>query len=207
MPSLRSKGRKAAFLVENGFCERELTQAQKALFDSGYDCRIVASEDRLIKAWNELKKINGSHWGQGYAPDFSVQDTVPSDFDVLVLPGGKRSIEKLKLDPNVKSFISGFLNTGKPVVAYNYAVDLLMFHDLLSGYSVAAKDALCDTVKGVGGRCAAPEFVVSKNLITLSRFRDVEPKIQAAVDAVLDGTPYVDKVVSSDNMPSSHQAA
>lgn len=207
MPSLGCKGMKAAFLVENGFCERELTQSQKALMDKGVDCRIVSSTEALIKAWNETKDPNGSHWGDGYAVDFSLNRAVPSDFDMLVIPGGTRSIEKLKIEGAVKSFVSGFLNTGKPVVVYNSGVGLLMHLDLLSGYSVAAKDQLCDTVKGAGARCAAPEFVVSKNLVSLSRYRDVETKIQTAVEAIVTGKPYVEKVVSSDNMPSSHQAA
>tara|TARA_R110001592_G_scaffold79054_2_gene236745 strand:- start:18408 stop:19031 length:624 start_codon:yes stop_codon:yes gene_type:complete len=207
MSALRGHGKKAAFLVENGFCERELVQAQNALKDQGFDCRIVSSGEALVKSWNELKKSNGSNWGEGYAPNSPLKDGIPGDYDVLVIPGGKRSIEKLKLDNAVKPFVSAFLNTGKPVVAYNGAIDLLMFLDLVSGYSIAAKDQLCDTVRGMGGRCAAPEFVVSKNLITLSRFRDVENKIQNAVVAVLSGKPYVEKVVSSDNIPASYQAA
>ncbi len=206
MSTMGCKGMKAAFLVENGFCERELMQAQSALSEKGIDCRIVSSNNGLIKAWNELKDPSGSDWGEGYAVDFSLDKAVPSDFDMLVIPGGTRSIEKLKIEGAVKSFVSGFLNTGKPVVAYNSAVSLLMHLSLLSGYSVAAKDQLCDTVKGAGARCAAPEFVVSKNLVTLSRFRNVEQNIQAAVEAIVTGKPY-EKVVSSDNMPSSHKAA
>ncbi len=199
--------RKAVFLVENGFCERELVQSHRALSEMGFDCRFVSSDNSLVRGWNEEKCKGEEYWGEKYAVDSYLNRAVTSDYDVLVIPGGKRSIEKLKLDRNVKGFISAFLDTGKPVIAYNYAIDLLMFTNLISGYSVAAKDVVCDMVKNVGGRCAAPEFVVSKNLISLSRYRDANDKIKNAVSSIIEGRPYIEKIVSSDNMPYSHKVA
>ena len=173
----------------------------------GFDCRIVSSENSLVRSWNEKKQASDNYWGEDYAADFSIKNAITSDCDLLVIPGGQRSIEKLKLNKNVKSFISTFLDTGKPVIAYNYAINLLIHKNLVSGYSVAAKDQACDIVKDMGGRCAAPSFVVSKNLITLSRYRDANEKIQNAVQSIIDGKPYIEKIVSSDNMPYSHKVA
>ncbi len=207
MYSLETVIKKAAFLVESGFCERELTQAQEALREIGFDCRVISSENEVVRGWNEEKCEGDNYWGKSYAVDSSIKRVLAANYDVLVIPGGHRSIDKLKLDNGVKSFISAFLGTGKPVIAYNYAIDLLMHTDLVAGYSVAAKNEICDTVKNVGGRCAAPSFVVSKNLITLSRYRDVNDKIQNAVKSIIDGKPYIEKIVSSDNMPYSHKVA
>jgi len=207
MSSLGGDIKKAVFLVENGFCERELLQAKDSLESMGFDCRIVSLENSLVRSWNEKKHASDNYWGEDYAADFSIKNAITSDYDVLVIPGGNRSIEKLKLDKNIKSFISAFLDTGKPVIAYNFAINLLIHKNMISGYSVAAKDQVCDTVNDMGGRCAAPSFVVSKNLITLSRYRDANEKIQNAVQSIIDGTPYIEKIVSSDNMPYSHKVA
>lgn len=204
---MRIVGKRAAILVESGFCEREFVQAQEALNDIGGDCRLVSSENSLIRGWNEEKNPSSSRWGGDYAPDTTLDKTFAGDYDILVIPGGIRSITKLKLNKNIKSFISGFIQTGKPVIAYNQAIDLLSFLDLVKGHSLAAKNELCDSVKGRGGRCAAPEFIVSKNLITLSRFRDVEDRLQRAVLCVLNGERYVEKEVSSDNMPYASKVA
>lgn len=198
---------KAAFLVENGFCERELVQTQNALRAIDIDCRIISSEKNAIKSWNENKVARGSHWGLSYAVDKSLDTALASDYDILVIPGGKRSINKLKLESNVRSFISFFFTAKKPVITYNQGADLLGFLGLLSGYSVAAKDQVCDTMSDAGGRCAASEFVVSGNLISLSRFRDVEHKIQDAVKAIVAGEKYEETVVSTFDVPPSHKAA
>lgn len=201
------RGKKAAILVESGFCEREFVQAQDALSALGVDCRLVSSENSLIKGWNEKKEPLCSGWGADYAPDAILRESISANYDILVIPGGIRSIAKLKLSDSVKPFISAFVQTGKPVIAYNKAIDLLSFAGLVNGYSLAAKGELCNSVKGYGGRCAASEFIVSKNLITLSRFRDVEDRLQRAVLCVLNGERYIEKEVSSYNMPYASKVA
>ncbi|MGH1403370.1 MAG: DJ-1/PfpI family protein [Alphaproteobacteria bacterium] len=200
-------GLKAVFVVANGFCEREFLQALDVLESMQVTCRIVSVKTDLVRGWNEEKVSMQSNWGKDYAPDSDLSSAQASDYDILVLPGGKRSIEKLELDGNLKPFVSAFIETGKPVVAYNYAVDILMRTNLVDGYSIAARDALCDNAKSVGARCAAPEFVVSKNLITMTRYRDIGDKLVHAVQCVISGEKYMDKVVSSDNMPTAHKAA
>lgn len=199
--------KKAAFLVENGFCERELVQAENALKSAGFSTRIISANTPLIDGWREEKGDQTSNWGQKYAAQGFLNNERPSDYEVLVIPGGQRSIDKLIQEKDLKSFISGFMAAGKPVVAYNKAIDLFLFHDLIRGYSIAATNKACDILNQSGSRCVSDSFVVSKNLITLSRYRDVENKIAQAVKAILNNEPYVEKVVSSDTLPKSYQAA
>lgn len=200
-------GKRAAILIETGFCERELLQAQNSLNTLGVDCRLISTESYMVKGWNEGKVPSSSCWGNDYAPDTILDKSVSGDYDILVIPGGVRSIAKLKLQDTVKPFISAFIKSGKPVIAYNQAIDLLTFVGLISGYSLAAKSELCDSVKGHGGRCTSSDFVVSKNLITLSRFGDVDVRLKRAVLCVLNSERYIEKEVSSDNMPYASQVA
>lgn len=198
---------KAAFIAESGFCEREFNQAEHALTALGVDCRVISAASDIIKGWREEKKPSQNKWGKQYAVHETLKDCTPADYDILVLTGGKMNVNKLKLEARLKPFISSFLTTNKPVIAYNQSVDLLMFHKLIDGYSVAAKDQICDQLDSVGGRCAASEFVVSKNLITLSRYRDVEQQIQQAVIAILNNEPYVEQVGTQDSLPKSYNTA
>lgn len=208
MSQFNFSGRKAAFIVANGFCEREFQQSFSALQKAGISCRIISVDNNLIKGWNEEKKApKASDWGNSFAADSVLGQVQPSEFDMVVIPGGRRSVEKLELCSDVKSFISYFMDTGLPVVAYNKAVELLVHFDLIERYSVAAIGNLCETVKTVGARCAAPEFVVSKNLITLTRYRDVDEKLIHAVNCIFNGEKYMVESVSSGNLPSAHKAA
>lgn len=200
-------GFKAAFLIENGCCEREVSQSTQVLCDLGIKCNFISSISEIVKSWNEDRQNRDSDWVADYAVNSKLSHAHPSDYDILVIPGGIRSSEKLKLDKNLRTFVSGFLYTEKPVIAYNKGIDVLAHADLIKGYSVAAIDDTCENVKKVGARCAPPEFVVSKNLITLSRYRDAKEKMKKAVTCILNGESYVDKVVSDENIPPAYFAA
>lgn len=199
--------KKAAMLVENGFCERELIQAESVLKKMAVDTRIISVMTPLVKSWREEKQKSESNWSEKYAADNYLSKAIPTDYDILVIPGGVRSIDKLRQANELKSFISGFLDTGKPTIIYNQAVDLLMYYQMANGYSIAAKDKICDKLSTVGGRCASKNLVVSKNLITLSRYRDIDEKLMHAISSVLNNETYIEKIVSSDTLPKSHQAA
>ncbi len=208
MGSILYSNLRAAFLVDNGFCEREYKQAYQILTSLGVNCRIVSPSQDVIKAWNEEKDKTKSNWGQDYASDRLLSDAIPSDYDIIVIPGGSRSVEKLNVSQGLKSFIMGFVQSNKPIIVYNKGIEILSHADLLHGYSVATKDKTCEDVKYYGGRCASTDFVVSKNLITLARYVDVGDKLQRAVCCVLNGEQYFDKIVGSDNnMPNSYKAA
>jgi putative intracellular protease/amidase len=199
---------KAAILVESGCCERELSQAIEALEELSIKCHFVSSESTIVKSWNE-DRVNrkNSCWVSDYAANGELSVVHSSDYTMLVIPGGRRSLEKLKLNGSLRTFISGFILTEKPVVAYNGAISLLADLGFVNGYSVAATREVCENAKVSGARCASPDFVVSKNLITLSRYRNAEKKIISAITAVLSGEPYVEKIVSSENIPWAHAAA
>lgn len=201
-------GKKAVFLVENGFCEREFIQAHKVLSTLGYDCRIVSVRaNTLVQGWKQEKGANESRWGGQYACHKSLCDALPSDYDLLVLPGGERSIQKLRLQPELKSFVSFFVKTNKPIVVYNQGIEILAQTNLLKGYAVAAKQAYFDMAKKAGARCSSSEFEVSKNIISMSRFRPVEDKIKAALCSIIEDRRYISKVVSSEDLPHCYQAA
>ena len=207
MSSQALVGKRAAVLVSNGFCEREFKQVNAIFKKLGIVVRIISVDTNMIRGWNKEKISSQSYWGDEYAPSGVLQDTLACDYDILVLPAGERSIQKLEHEPSLKSFLSSFIKSGKPVVAYNYAVELLAYTGLLDGYSVAASSNMCDVVRDAGGRCVAPEFVVSKNLISLSRYRDLGDKLERAIVSILSGERYIDKVVSHGDVPSAYKAA
>ncbi len=153
-------GEKVAVLIANGFCEHDLTESQKALQKLGANVRIVSMDHGLVNSWN------GEAWGLHYAADHSLNTALAADFSVLVVPGGQRSIEKLKLTAHTKRFIGGFLGARKPVIAFDEAVELLVFCEKVSGRTVAGPDNLREPVEKAGGTWLAKPYAVDAGLIT-----------------------------------------
>ena len=174
--------RKAVFLAANGFCEREYIQAHDALEEMGFDCRLVSVDYGLIKGWNELENKNASNWGYGYAPDKMLDVALSSDYEVLVMPGGIRNVEKIKLNSALKPFISSFIQTGKPVVAYNRAIEILSMTGLSGGYKLASSVFSSEMLNAK----QEDAVVVSGNLITISGYPDAKEQIQSNVSAIIE---------------------
>ena len=180
--------RKAVFLLENGFCEKEYIELQPILTDMSISSRIISSGDGMLTAWNKLDQPQDSYWGQKYASDYKLGGIASNQFDILVIPGGRRSAEKLKLNKDVKSFISGFMASGKPVLIFNLAHDVLVYLGLLQTYHIAnyAPDIKSTADARIAG-CHDRDVVKSKNLISLAGY-DHDPQIlQAYITAILDG--------------------
>lgn len=114
-------GVKIAILAANGFNQQNLTDTQKTLNTAGASLKIICPDQGLVNGWE------GQGWGHHFAVDQVLSTALGADFTMLVVLGGTRSIEKLKMTAHTKRFINSFMTSGKPVAMLDDAVDLLAF--------------------------------------------------------------------------------
>lgn len=153
-------GEKLAVLLASGFNETDLTSLQKALMPSRIPMRIVSMDRGLVNSWNE------TDWGLSFAADKALNEALAADFDMLLIPGGQRSIDKLKLTAHTKRFIGGFMDAGKPVVAMGDAIDLLAFTDKIASRRVNGPETMKDMVEQAGGVWSEDVPCMDENLMT-----------------------------------------
>jgi protease I len=153
-------GEKLAVLVANGFSEHDLTETQRSLQKTGANLRVVSMDHGLVNSWN------GDAWGLHYATDHTLNMALAADFSILIIPGGQRSVEKLKLTAHTKRFINGFLNARKPVVAFDEALELLALTDNIGGRTMAGPDALKEAVTAAGANWSEKPYVIDGTLMT-----------------------------------------
>lgn len=113
-------GTKIAILAANGFDEADMIAAQRALTQAGATMRLVSSDNGLVNGWN------GQGWGHNFAVDAPLNTALGVDYEGLVVIGGERSLDKLKLTAHTKRFIGSFLAAQKPVVAMGESAQVLM---------------------------------------------------------------------------------
>ena len=153
-------GKKIAVLVANGFSEKDLTFTQKAMMGAGADMRIVSMDHGLVNSWNT------EGWGLNYAADQVLSRALAADYDMLIVPGGHRSVEKLELTAHTRRFISGFVNTGKPVAIYGSAMELLLFSECIDGLVVAGDEKFRERAEAQGAEWSEDAYVLNKNVVT-----------------------------------------
>ncbi len=138
-------GKKAAILLANGFNETEMTMFQRGMMEAGAFPKIISVENSLANGWQETT------WGHYFAVDVQLADALSSDYDLLIIPGGQRSLDKLKLTAHTKRFIGGFLAAMKPVMMIGDACQLLAYTGQAAGLMMTGPESAKETVTAAGG--------------------------------------------------------
>lgn len=153
-------GMKAAILVANGFNENEMTIFQRGMMEAGAYPRIISVENGLANGWQ------GTTWGHYFAVDCQLSDALAADFDILIIPGGQRSLDKLKLTAHTRRFIGGFMAAHKPIMVIGDGVNLLSMTGLVNDYTVTGPETSKDAVIAAGGSWSESSPVINGSLIS-----------------------------------------
>ncbi|WP_029009474.1 DJ-1/PfpI family protein [Azospirillum halopraeferens] len=170
-------GKTIAILVANGFEETTMTEPQRALLKTGAALRTISPEQGLVNGWH------GKAWGHYFPVDKQVGDVLGSDYDMLLLPGGERSIVKLLQNAHTRRIVGHFLDAGKPVAAIDEGVQLLAIPGKLKGRTLTAPDALKDELTAAGATVSEEPLVVGDTLITARSVDDLPAFVEQVVKA------------------------
>ena len=106
--------------------------------------------------------------GHNFVLNCSFEQTEPSDYVGLVLPGG-RGPEYIRLNEKVIETVKWFFENDKPVAAICHAMQILVAADVLRGRTCTAYPAIGPDVTAAGGtyqEVPVDKAVVDKNLVT-----------------------------------------
>ncbi|WP_435195943.1 DJ-1/PfpI family protein [Natronomonas sp. EA1] len=120
--------------------------------------------------------------GHDFAVDAAIEDVDPSEFDALVVPGG-RAPEYLRTYDAVLDTVRHFFEADKPVAAICHGPQILAAADVLDGRSITAYPAVRHEVEGAG--CAWVDGVVTDgNLVTGQAWPDHPEWLAAFLDVL-----------------------
>lgn len=164
-----------AVMVASGFEETEMTEPQRALLKAGASLQIVSPDQGLVNGWH------GKSWGHFFPVDRQIGAVLGSDFDMLLLPGGERSITKLIENPHSRRIIGHFFDAGKPIAAIDHGVRLLAISQKLKGHRVTGPQVVRETIEGNGADWIDEAVVVDGNLVTARNGGDLSTFVDQLV--------------------------
>lgn len=153
-------GCKIAILVSNGFTEQDVTESQRAFRNAGADLRIISADQGLISGWN------GQSWGHSFAIDSHLSTALGADYTALIIAGGERSLRKLKQTAHTRRFVGSFLDSGKPVIAMNDGLDILVSSERICNRKVTGSENVKDEAVKAGAVWEDESICVDNNLMT-----------------------------------------
>ena len=131
-------------IATDGFEESELFGPREILQKRGAEV-VLASLKR-----DPIQATIHDDPGKTIRPDLTVDEANADDFDALILPGGVRNPDTLRLHGNVIDLIRDFDRQGKPIGAICHGPWLLVEADLLRGKKATSWPSIRTDLRNAG---------------------------------------------------------
>jgi len=160
-------GLHVAVIAMDGVEAVELSDPKGALERAGASVTVVAPQGDRIQGVTHGEK------GERFAVDMSLDDAHPDEFDAVLLPGGVRNADKLRMDPRARNFVQRFDQARKPIAAICHAPWLLVSAGLVKMRRLTSYYTLQDDIRNAGGMWEDREVITDGNWVTSREPKDL----------------------------------
>jgi protease I len=193
MPQLL--GSQILIIATDGFEEWELFGPREILMKRGAQV-VLASPKR-----DPIQGTVHDEPGKTIEPDMTLDEALADDFDALILPGGVRNPDHLRLNVKAIALIKDFARQGKPVGAICHAPWLLVEADLLRGRTATSWPSIRTDLRNAGANVIDEPAVTDGNIVTSRNPQDVEQFTDALID-LIENAPEVTEIRHPSELPA-----
>ena len=106
------------------------------------------------------------------------------DYEMLVLPGGVKAMEKVRQNKDIINFISMFDNKEKVIACICSGAQLLISAKVVKGRNISGYYSMKDDLINAGANYKDEPAVIDKNIVTTAHYKDMGPWMEAALKLV-----------------------
>jgi protease I len=165
---------KILMIATHGFEDSELLKPLQMLRERGAQVTLASLKKQEIEGDN----------GATVMPDAEVSGLNSADFDALLLPGGTKNPDALRMEEQVVRTIREFAEAGKPVAAICHGPWLLVEADVIRGRTVTGWPSIRTDLRNAGGEVVDQEVAVDGNIVTSRMPEDIPAFVQAFIGLV-----------------------
>lgn len=169
---------KVLMIATDGFEYTELTGPRDILTERGASVTVASPGSDPIEG-----ESGGTPKGK-ITPDTTIDKVEASDFDALVLPGGQRNPDSLRLEEKVIQLVRDFDEQGKPVAAICHGPWLLIEAGIVDGKTMTGWPSIRTDLSNAGAEVVDREVAVDGNIITSRKPDDVPAFANAVIEAI-----------------------
>ena len=160
--------KKALILTWEKFQDHETVYPFYALHEHEYNVTIAANK-RNEKIFGSLgvHMLSNIHVEDLLTPNYTI-----TDFDLLLIPGGVKCLEKLRLEEKAVQFVREWFKANKPTMCICNGGQLLITADVLRGRKCAGYYSIEPDIKNAGAEYSRT-VTVDGNLISCAHYDDM----------------------------------
>ena len=103
----------------------------------------------------------------------TINEIKVSDYEILVLPGGVKAMEKVRQEKKIINFITDFNKEKKMIACICSAAQLLISAKVVKGRKIAGYYSMKDDLINAGTIYTDKPAVVDDNIITTAHYKDM----------------------------------
>lgn len=155
--------KKALILTYAGFQDHEVIYPYHSLKENNFEVSVVANQI------GRFYGILGCHMVcDTLVDDFNDEETRKKflEYDLLVIPGGVKALEKLRLEKGAVEFVREWNNLDKTIFSLCNGAQLLITADAIKGKTVSGYYAIEADINNAGATYHRGPVVVDSNIVS-----------------------------------------
>jgi protease I len=174
-------GRKVAFIACDGVEQVELTEPWKAVEQAGAKPELISAEP------GEIQGVNGMDKADRFPVQRTFADATADEYDALVIPGGVKNPDLMRMDTDAVNLVKRFMESGKPVAAICHGPWMLVEADALHGRTITSWPSLQTDVRNAGGMWVDEEVHTDRGLVTSRKPDDLPAFCAKLIEEIAEG--------------------
>lgn len=147
--------------------------------------RLLEEEFNLDVCMNEGAKVKG-FLGTDLPPNkehpvLRIEEIKTADYNLLILPGGVKAMEKVRQNKNIINFISNFYNENKIIGCICSGAQLLISAKIVKGKKISGYYSMKDDIINAGAEYKDLPAVIDQRIITTAHYKDLGPWMKAVL--------------------------
>ena len=148
--------------------------------------RLLEEEISVDVCLLEGKPVKG-YFGTAIPPNKNhpvkkINEIEVRDYNILVIPGGVKSMEKVRQNKDIIKFISEFDKKKKIIACICSGAQMLISAKVVKGRKISGYYSMRDDIENAGGIYEDLPAVVDKNIVTTAHYKDLGPWMKAALE-------------------------
>ena len=111
-----------------------------------------------------------------------IEDIRTEDYDLLIIPGGVKAMEKVRQNKEMINFITNFHNQKKIIGCICSGAQMLISAKVVKGKKISGYYSMKDDIINAGAEYTDLPAVIDSGIITTAHYKDMGPWMKAILE-------------------------
>lgn len=175
----------ALIVTWTGFSDEELIYCYYRLLEDNFSVKIISNVVSYEENKKPLKGVNGCSFHSNLSIsvfDSPISIDLLEKYDLLIIPGGVKALEKLRLEKSFISFVSEWNKKGKVIGSICWGAQILISAKCVNNREISGYYSLQDDIENAGATYIDLPAVIDDNIVSTAHYKDLGPWMKAVLE-------------------------